>query len=666
MYSRMTPAPKAILLGLTVFATCARSGYAQEPTPSDSTASPVFDTLAPETFGLKDLSDYLGLTPADISFRSDYTEPDSFRLKKVAELMRRPIDMIDYARQLKNAHATTQPEIISEILFEDLVSEYQTGRSSAYKASGEELTSRYNLVFDNLTLNQLLNRAAMYIDVVIPKSTEMSLALLKQSQRAFLLEEFRHLVTMDTADEFRSPDELDSLEKIEEKNAEKFAGFGTRIDKDPVLQAGIDCLRDLGLDIKALRKAVADGSLNPDKIIAGSSATTRNAQTELLLGKQPGWRIGGTGNDVYSGDYKFILDFGGDDVYDLSYDPAHPHPVIIIDLGGNDTYRAQSDFAIASGCQSVGLLMDYGGNDLYLGKSFSLGSGYFGFGLLYDAAGDDIYSGDTHVEGAGTFGIGLLIDEGGRDSYSAAVYAQGFGFVQGAGLLYDCSGNDTYSAGGKYTDIIRYEDHYLSMSQGFASGLRPTLSGGIGALIDLKGNDSYTADIFAQACAYWWGLGIIYDSSGNDSYHAYQYGQGAATHMALGCLVDDYGNDVYFGKGLMQGCGHDYSCGLILDRHGNDTYTAYDLSQGAGSANGAGVLIDNNGDDRYFVKNPGNTQGYGNPRRDFGSIGLFIDLGGRDQYDGNGRDNYYWRTKSKWGGGMDIQLIPVDTTKAVK
>jgi len=119
-------------------------------------------------------------------------------------------------------------------------------------------------------------------------------------------------------------------------------------------------------------------------------------------------------------------------------------------------------------------------------------------------------------------------------------------------------------------------------------------------------------------------------------------------------LIDNYGNDVYQGKGLMQGCGHDYSCGLILDRHGDDLYNAYDLSQGAGSANGAGILIDNEGDDRYYVKNKANTQGYGNPRRDFGSIGLFIDLGGKDIHYGNGRDNYYWRTDSKWGGGMDI------------
>ena len=619
------------------------------------------DSLSPEMAGLSDLTDYLDLTPNDISFRSDYTEPDSFRLKVVADLMNRPIKMIDYADQLRGSHAKGQPEILAEILFNDLRGEYQDNRADSYHATGEELVVKYNLAFDNLTLNQLLNRAASYIDVIIPKSTEMSLALLKPTERTFLLNEFKSLVTLDTADEFRTPEESDSLEKVSEKIAEKFVGFGGKIDKDPILRSGLDCLRDLLVDINQLRDSIATGAISPDKLLAGSPVATKLDQAKILLGKQPGWKVGGTGSDYYSGDLSFVLDFGGDDLYDLTYNPKNPHPVIVIDLGGDDTYRGQTDFAVGAGCMSVGLICDYGGNDQYLGKSFSVGSAYFGLGIIYDAAGDDLYSGDTHVQGAGTFGIGLVIDEAGRDRYDASAYAQGFGFTQGAGMIYDCTGSDTYSAGGKYKDALRYEDRYLSMSQGFAYGIRPQFSGGIGAIVDLQGNDYYTADIFAQATAYWWGLGIIVDSSGNDNYQAYQYAQGCATHMALGCLVDDYGNDVYFGKGLMQGCGHDYSCGLILDRHGADTYTAYDLSQGAGSANGAGVQIDNEGDDRYFVKNPANTQGYGNPRRDFGSIGLFIDLGGIDQYLGNGRDSSYWRTNSKWGGGMDIQFLSIDT-----
>ena len=97
-----------------------------------------------------------------------------------------------------------------------------------------------------------------------------------------------------------------------------------------------------------------------------------NIDLNSYLGKQSGWKIGGTGNDYYNGDYKFILDFGGDDVYDLSYNPDNPHGVIIIDLSGNDNYRSKTDFSLGSGCLSVGVLLDYGGNDRDDGKSFSV------------------------------------------------------------------------------------------------------------------------------------------------------------------------------------------------------------------------------------------------------------------------------------------------------
>ncbi|GAI30651.1 unnamed protein product, partial [marine sediment metagenome] len=116
-------------------------------------------------------------------------------------------------------------------------------------------------------------------------------------------------------------------------------------------------------------------------------------------------------------------------------------------------------------------------------------------------------------------------DEAGRDIYNGAVYCQGFGFVEGIGLIYDTDGSDSYYAGGKYKDILRYEDHYLSLSQGFGYGVRPWMSGGIGAIIDLKGNDSYYSDIFGQGASYWWSLGLIYDSSGNDNYQSFQYAQ---------------------------------------------------------------------------------------------------------------------------------------------
>lgn len=620
----------------------------------------------PEQFGLNHLTEYLGLKPDDISFRSDYTEPDSFRLKVVADLMQKPLGMINYAAGLKNSHVVAQPEIVTGILFQDLVGEHQTKRSRPYEPDVAEIQRTYNLYYTDVAFNQLLTKAATYLDVVLPKSSEMSFALLSRDQRNFLRNEFKELIVMSKEEEFLSVEAIDSLDKLEEGYCEQFVEFGTKIDKDPIVAAGIDCLRQLMLEINNLRQLLQSGQISAEEIIKGTGFLPENVDFESYLGKQSRWKIGGLGNDYYSGDYRFIFDFGGDDVYDLSYNPETPHGVIIIDLGGDDRYRAKTDYALGSGSFSVGLLLDFEGNDRYDAKSFGLGSGYFGFGLLYDAEGDDRYDGDTHVQGAGTFGIGLLIDEGGRDIYNGAVYCQGLGFVEGMGLIYELDGSDSYYAGGKYKDILRYEDHYLSLSQGFGYGVRPWMSGGIGAIVDLQGNDSYYSDIFGQGSSYWWSLGIIYDSAGNDNYQSFQYAQGAATHMTLAILIDDFGSDVYSGKGLMQGCGHDYSCAILLDRHGDDTYTAYDLSQAAGSANGTGVLIDNEGNDRYFIKNQSNSQGYGNPRRDFGSIGLFIDLGGSDQYAGNGRDNFYWQTDSKWGGGMDIELTPPDSLEKKK
>jgi hypothetical protein len=627
-----------------------------------SAASAQDTAQTPEQFGLQHLTEYLGLRPSDIAFRSDYSEPDSLRLKLIADLMRNPLGVREYVTSLRAAHVSGQPDILAGVLHADMALELQTTRRRPYRPGIEEIQDHYTLVYIDQTLNGLLTKVATYLDAVFPRSTELSLGVISPLQRRFLTKELREVVAMSEEEEFLSVAASDSLQQVETAYVEKFVSFATRIDKDPIVAAGIDCLRDILPDLAAIRAAVTAPPDSLDRFLKTTGYMPDDVSGKDILGRQPGWKIGGPGNDYYKGDYRFILDFGGDDVYDLEYDPADPHGVIIIDLSGNDYYRALSDYAIASGCLSVGLLLDYGGNDRYDSKSFGLGSGWFGLGVLYDAGGDDIYNGDTHVQGAGTFGIGLLIDEGGRDVYNAAANAQGFGFVEGAGLIYEMSGSDTYYAGGKYKDINRYADHYLSMSQGCGYGVRPWMSGGIGAIVDLKGNDNYITDIYGQGASYWWSLGLLYDSSGIDSYQCYQYGQGVGTHMTMGLLFDENGNDVYYGKGVMQGCGHDYAFGWLLDRGGDDTYIGYDKVQGDGSANGIGLLMDIAGNDRYFCSNPSLSQGAGDPRRGFGSIGLFCDLGGKDQYDGNGHDNFYWKAVRDWGGGMDIELNPVDST----
>jgi hypothetical protein len=48
-----------------------------------------------------------------------------------------------------------------------------------------------------------------------------------------------------------------------------------------------------------------------------------------------------------------------------------------------------------------------------------------------------------------------------------------------------------------------------------------------------------------------------------------------------------------------------------------------------------------------------NTQGFGDPRRDYGSVGILLDISGKDRYNGYGKDSTWWTTPSKWGVGID-------------
>ncbi len=200
--------------------------------------------------------------------------------------------------------------------------------------------------------------------------------------------------------------------------------------------------------------------------------------------------------------------------------------------------------------------------------------------------------------------------------------------------------------------MIRYEDHHLTLGQGFGYGSRPDLSGGIGLLHDLAGNDSYSADIYGQGAAYWWALGALVDRAGNDRYTAWQYAQGAGIHLAAGLLLDLGGQDVYVSRGVSQGCGHDLALGMLLDQAGDDSYLAWDLSQGAGSANGTGLLLDEAGNDLYAMRGMRKHRAFGDPRRRTGSLGLFADLEGQDHYLGHGGDDSLW-VESFRGTGLD-------------
>ena len=624
-----------------------------------------FPALSHETNeGLSDALRCIKMTPQDLTFRDDYVDLDSFRLELIDKIMQHPLDIVTFNANLRSDWVkASPPERRFSLPFN--WSKFLKTRGNEFSFSEVKHTDRdINLAGDGLirefgkSINKLPEPLRIVISSLMKEietcnsNTQKSFSNLMVEEKNCVRDSFSVILLDDINDEFKTPEELDAQSDYEEKLIKRMIPYLSKIDIGEIIEGGEELASGVGICLPGLLEFV-----NTKPPIKPLVKDRKDKENDLIFRLQTQFGeiiIGGYGSSKYEGSPAIIIDLGGDDEYYLSANPSSEFSSsVIIDLAGNDVYTSASDYTYGSGFFGSGILVDISGDDTYLARNFSLGSGLFGTGLLIDEQGNDRYFGDTFTMGAGCFGMGGLIDLSGADQYSAALYAQGFGFTAGMGILIDSSDNDSYFAGGKYKDILRYKDHYISLSQGFAYGLRPIMSGGIGILYDITGNDLYTSDIFGQGSSYWWSLGTLMDQEGNDKYVSYQYAQGAGTHLTLGVLEDSSGDDIYISHGVSQGCGHDLALGLLLDRSGNDNYVTYDLSQGAGSANGFGILVDEAGNDGYYVGRDNNTQGFGDPRRDYGSVGIILDLSGRDRYNGNGKDSTWWTTPSKWGAGID-------------
>lgn len=355
--------------------------------------------------------------------------------------------------------------------------------------------------------------------------------------------------------------------------------------------------------------------------------------------------IGSPADDRHEGPALLVLDPGGDDLYLDGPGAANGllnHPVaVVIDLSGDDRYDAAGLLGVGGALWGVAVVLDFDGDDTYRSRGPGLGAGCFGAGWLEDFSGSDTYRATAYAQGAGVVGYGFLIDHQGNDGYEVGFYGQGFSGVMGWGLLADRGGHDRYFAGNVRRDHERNDDRFLSLSQGFSIGLRPHAGGGVAALVDLAGNDTYTADIYGQGVSYYYAAGFLLDGAGHDRYSVYQYGQGCGIHMSLGLLADASGDDTYNGYILTQGAAHDYAVGMLFDHAGNDTYTADHHAQGRALNNAFALLVDREGEDAYFGRQREGTQGIGNEGgfRDYGSLALLLDLAGQDRYSGGFSNN---------------------------
>jgi hypothetical protein len=550
--------------------------------------------------------DLLLVKRSDISIRPDHVR-DSFRLDIVRELLEEPLRTPHLVESLSLALA--RPEELEGKIFAGAEA------LDILLPVGEPIVGPGGLkgILDAIGwAESLLRDAFQDLSEAEIESLRMCDSLLRADEKA----------------EFMELWELDSLSAQGDSLYKRMRDPFQRVRRDLIFQAAI-------LLSRAVDDALRDGFVEDlDDELEGAV---------ILSGE----------DDEYEGvPPRLLVDPGGDDRYRFTSSGDIFGAFVHIDLDGDDTYIGETDYVPASGYFGLGILVDLGGDDLYRSMSFALGGGFFGVGVLWDHEGNDLYAGDTFTQGAGAFGLGLLIDGQGNDEYTARFQSQAFGFTQGLGAIIEGEGNDTYLADGKYKDILRYDDHFLSLSQGFGNGFRPFGSGGIGLIVERGGNDTYTCDIFGQAASYWYSLGGILEEGGNDVYVAYQYAQGNGTHLAFGALVEQDGGDNYTSKGVSQGCGHDLAMGFLLDLRGDDRYLGYDLSQGAGNANGYGILLDAEGDDSYLIHREDNSWGYGNRRRNYSSLGLFLDFAGQDDYSKDDRNNSIW-WKSDFGLGLD-------------
>ncbi len=423
---------------------------------------------------------------------------------------------------------------------------------------------------------------------------------------------------------------------------------------------------------------------------ASVPASTPNGQIAIQTPR--GWVVcSGPGADTISPSHQpllAVIDAGGNDVYlgrTASTMVPRQYFSVVIDRSGDDAYESPGDTAaICAGVLGVAVLVDVDGNDRYVGGTLSIAAAFHGIAVLQDRAGNDAYElQGQYGQGAATAGIAVLDDRSGHDVYICAAEGQAYAQALGAAMLIDRDGNDHYLArlDGAPSEIYLWQS--VSRAQGAAFGRRAdlgdghSLAGGVALLLDVRGNDTYTAGAWSQGCGYWWALGMLEDWEGDDTYTNGKYSLGAGAHFAIGVQVDLMGNDAYnVGNGDVvnqyQGHARDGSIGVSIDGAGNDQYLLRTHCGGSADLNSIGWLWDRGGNDVYACDYVllGDPNGwtdtpplgtttlnapFGTYRDELMSVGVFIDGVGSDSCRWSGAATTH---KDRVTGGYSVRREP--------
>ena len=364
-----------------------------------------------------------------------------------------------------------------------------------------------------------------------------------------------------------------------------------------------------------------------------------------VIGDEPFNRVilGGRGKARHATPAALIIDLAGKDHYLRAalVDSGEMLASVVLDLGGDDSYESSG----AGPCYAVGgvaLLVDLAGDDHYTSTRAGQAASALGSAILIDYEGDDLYEAQDYSQAHATCGLSLLYDMQGDDSYSAWAFAQGGGIGYGLCALIDAQGDDHYLADRHWPDVYGDSgaDVYHGASQGYCTGIRSDVAGGIAALLDLgDGADRYQSGSFAQGGGYYFSFGLMYDGGGDDENFGSRYSQGFGVHQAIGVRWDAGGDDAYTCRSVAHtGMGWDEGVGYLLEDGGDDRYQTGALSCGGAAQTAIAILIDSGGKDSYQTgpQSQGGTGGF--EYHDKPALGVLLDLGGsRDSYSLEGR-----------------------------
>ena len=411
------------------------------------------------------------------------------------------------------------------------------------------------------------------------------------------------------------------------------------------------------------RLARTRGSVDPDEYGPDVLAVVghRPSNTVILSGKK---------SSVHATPAALVLDLGGADRYERAAVVDSPEMLasVVIDLGGDDEYSSASPGpAYAAG--GVALLVDRKGDDRYESRRMGQAASALGCAILVDLEGEDEYSAEDYAQGHALCGIALLYDFEGDDTYAAWAFAQGGGIGYGLSALVDAGGDDRYLADLSWPDVYGNSgpDIYHGASQGYCTGLRPEIAGGIGALLDLgPGRDRYQAGNFSQGGGYYFSFGLLFDGGGDDENFGTRYSQGFGVHQAIGVRWDTGGDDRYTCRSVAHaGMAWDEGVGYLLDDAGDDAYVVGDLGCGGAAQTGIAICIDGDGRDSYrtgaeSLGGTGSSEYHDKP-----ALGVLLDFGGdRDDYSAEGRADDTLRVTN--GVGVFLDTAARDASKALR